>query len=456
MSPHVAIVGGGITGLTAAHHLHRTAPEIDVTVYEAGPRPGGKIRTVAVDGLWLETGADAFMVRDPHGLELCRELGLEDELIEPVVQGVQIWADGRAYPLPPGLVLGAPTRFGPLFRSDLISGGGALRAALDLVLPHEADVDRRSVADLIRHRFGREVLERLVEPLLAGIYAGDPDRLGAAAATPRLAEAVRGHRSLARGLRASATGNAAGGSIFRSVRGGMSRLVDRLAEEVRVETDAPIRRLEAQEERFVLHPSAGDPVEADGVILAVPAFAAAALLREVAPDASGVLDEIPYVSVASIITVHPPGSVDVTGSGLLVPRGATRAVKAVTYASNKWLQGTGEERLVLRSSVGRRDGREVVSLDDDRLLRAVLADLRELVGARTAPTAVEITRWDRALPQYEPEHLDRLIRIDRALGSRPCLAVAGAAYRGVGITACVQHGRQVATQVASEINAVPA
>lgn len=456
MSPRVAIVGGGITGLSAAFHLQRTAPDLDVTVYEAGARAGGKVRAATVDGVDLEVGADAFLVRDDDALALCRELGIEDDLIQPAVQGVDIWADGGAHPLPPGLVLGAPTRFGPLFRSGLLSGRGALRASLDLVVPREVDVDHESVAELIRHRFGREVLERLVDPLLSGIYAGDPERLGAAAATPRLADAARGQRSLARGLRADLGEASVGGSIFRSLRGGLNQLVRRLVEEVEVETRTPIRLVERAGGRYALRRAFGDPIEVDAVVLAVPAFAAGALLRDLAPEASDAMREIPYVSVASVLTVHEPDSVELSGSGMLVTHGASRAVKAVTYVSNKWPQLIRDDRVVLRSSVGRRDQPEPLDWDDDRLVDTVLEDLRDLVDIRRSPTAVEVTRWQRALPQYEPSHLDRLGRIDRAVATLPRLAVAGAAYRGVGVSACVRDGRLAAAQVAGEITSVPA
>ncbi len=464
MSPHVGVVGGGITGLTAAYHLRRTAPALDVTVFESGSEPGGKLRTGRVGDLRLETGADAFLVRDPDALDLCEQLDLEDELVQPAVQGVQIWADGRAHPLPPELVLGVPTRFAPLFRSGVISGRGALRATLDLVMPREVDVDDASVAGLVGHRFGREVLERLVDPLLSGIYAGDPEQLGAAAATPRLADAAREHRSLARGLRATTSDatsdDRAEGSVFRSLRGGMSRLIERLGEEVRVETRTPVRLVgrsgSGSGSGYVLERATGDPVEVDALILAVPAFVAGALLRDVAPEASETLHQIPYVSVASIITVHEPGSVEVTGSGMLVPHGGSRAVKAVTYVSNKWEHLVDDDRVVLRSSVGRRGAEEAVAWEDERLVDTVLRDLRDLVGVHRSPTEVEITRWERALPQYETDHLDRLARLDRALAIHQRLALAGAAYRGVGISACVQDGRRAATRIASALSSVPA
>lgn len=450
MSPRAAVIGGGITGLVAAYQLRRSEPDLDVTLYEASTRLGGKLRTTEIDGLRLETGADAFLVRDPDAVDLCVELGLDGDLLEPAVQGVDVRVDGQAHPLPAGLILGAPSRFGPLFRSPVVSTVGALRATLDVLLPREVDVDHRSVAELIEHRFGRQVLDRLVEPMLSGVYAGDPARLGVAAATPRLAEAAREHRSLARGLRRTGQRGAQGsaGSIFRALRGGFATLVERLAEHVDVAMPVPIRLIEREGDRFALRAGGDETYPADLVIVAVPAYVAGTLLRELVPAASEALREIPYVSVANVITVHAAGSVELRGSGMLVPEGEAEVVKALSYVSNKWPHLAPDGRIVIRSSVGRRGAEDPVGWDDERLIAWVLDDLGDLLGLDGQPTAVEITRWDRAIPQYEPAHLDRLDRLHRALADHPRIAVAGAAYAGVGITACVQDARDAAERAA--------
>ncbi|MBW3562750.1 MAG: protoporphyrinogen oxidase [Actinobacteria bacterium] len=455
MSPRAAVIGGGITGLVAAYQLRRSEPDLEVTLYEASTRLGGKLRTAEVDGLWLETGADAFLVRDPDAVDLCAELGLDGDLVEPAVQGVEVRMDGRAHPLPSGLILGAPSRFGPLFRSPVVSTGGALRATLDVLLPREVDVDHESVAELIEHRFGREVLERLVEPMLAGVYAGDPARLGAAAATPRLAEAAREHRSLARGLRRTGE-RGSGGSIFRALRGGFTTLVDRLAEHVDVAMPVRIQLIEREGDRFALRAGGDETYPADLVIVAVPAYVAGALLRELVPAASDALREITYVSVANVITVHTAGSVALRGSGMLVPEGEAEVVKALSYVSNKWPHVAPDRRIVIRSSVGRRGAEDPVGWDDERLTASVLDDLDDILGVDEQPTAVGVTRWDRAIPQYEPAHLDRLDRLHRALADHPRIAVAGAAYGGVGITACVQDARDAAERVVGGLSRIAA
>lgn len=260
---------------------------------------------------------------------------------------------------------------------------------------------------------------------------------------------------MARGLRDGQGEAVVEGSIFRSLRGGMSQLVERLTEEVDVETGVEIRGVRGSDGRYVLERAAGAPIEADAVLLAVPAFVAADQLRGLAPEASDALGEIPYVSVASVVTVHEPGSVEVTGSGMLVAGGGARVVKAVTYVSNKWPH-LADDRIVLRSSVGRRGQEEPVGWDEDRLVDAVLDDLGDLVGVEGCPAAIEVTRWERALPQYETAHLDRLDRIERALAAHPRVRLAGAAYRGVGISACVRDARTVADRLVAEITGRPA
>lgn len=447
----VAVVGGGITGLAAAHRLRRFAPDLEVTLYEASDRLGGKLHTVGVGDLRLEAGADAFLTREPDAERLCRDVGLGDDLVRPAVRRVEVALAGRRHPLPDGLVMGAPTRFGPLLRCPLLSTRGALRAALDLVLPRTADADRGSVAALIERRFGREVLDRLVDPLLAGVHAGDPGRLGVDAAAPRLAEAARAHRSLARGLRRTAAGDEAG-ARFRTLRDGLSTLVERLAEGLDVAVDTPVGPIGRDGGRFALPVPGGRQHRADAVIAAVPAGAAADLLRDVSPAASDAARAIVHVSVATVITVHRPGTLEVQGSGLLVPDGEAQVVKAVTYVSNKWPHLVPDERVVLRSSVGRRGHEDPVGWPDRRLASAVLGDLRDLLGVAGAPTHLRIARWADALPQYEVGHLERVALLERTLADQPRVAVAGAAYRGVGIPACVRDGQRAADRVVAGLS----
>lgn len=442
------VVGGGISGLAAAQRLAERG--LAVTVVEADDVLGGKLRTGEVGGIRVELGADAFLTSEPEAVELARSVGLDDDLAGPSVLGASIWWDRALRPLPPGNVLGVPTRLGPLFRGGLLSRRGAARVTLDLVLPRRADPDRSTVAGYVRGRLGPEVVERLVDPLLAGVHAGDVERLGLVAATPLIADAARRDRSLVRGLRSVLADRdpTPQRPVFQTVRGGLSRLIERLAATERVDVRTSTRVLGIRRDGGWYVAAVDGPVGqmdigADVVVLAVPAYAAAELLGDIAPDAVDPLREIPYVSVALVTLVLPAGTRLPPGSGMLVPSAAGHLVKAATWMSQKWGH-IGDGRVVVRASVGRRGDRRHGDLDDDALTRAVCAELRDLARIDVDPEATAVTRWDRALPQYELGHRARVRRIDEAVGAAPAFAVAGAAYRGLGIPACVRDGQRAA------------
>lgn len=425
----VAVVGGGIAGLAAAWELR----DRDVVVLEATDRAGGKLRTGEVGGVLAEEGAEVVLATRPEAVELARAVGLGDDLVAPRTSEVSVWWRGRLHPLPAGLSLGVPTRLGPVLRSGLLSPAGVARAGLDLVLPRTGGV---TVGELVGRRFGREVVERLVDPLLAGVYAGDADRLDAEVATPQLAEAARTHRSLLVGLSRQPR---ADGSVFVTVRGGMERLAEAIAAEVDVRTRWPVERLERVGGRWrVLGPEA---VEADAVVVAAPAPAAARLV----PGAGPALAAIPYASVALVTAVYPPGGADLRGSGLLVPRGQRRLVKAATWLTEKWDHLGGDGRVAVRASVGRHGDPSGLELDDDALVAAVTAELSDAAGLPPDPLAARVTRWEAAVPQYEPGHLDRVATILAALP--PGVAVAGAYLQGVGVPACIASGYEAARAI---------
>lgn len=442
------VVGGGISGLAAAqrlaNHGHTT------TVVEADDVLGGKLRTGDVGGVRVELGADAFLTREPEAVDLARSVGLDEDLVGPSVLGASIWWDGSLRRLPPGNVLGVPTRLGPLFRGDLLSRRGAARAALDLVLPRRGDPELSTVGGYVRARLGAEVAERLVDPLLAGVHAGDIERLGLAAATPLIADAARRNQSLVRGMRAVLADRGPTGTrpVFQTVRGGLGRLVGRLAatDGVEARTSTPVLGIRRDDGWYVADvdgPFGRMDIGADIVVLAVPAYAAAELVRDIAPDAVAPLRAIPYVSVALVTLVLPAGAQLPSGSGMLVPSAQGGLLKAATWVSQKWSH-VGDGRVVVRASVGRRGDRRHADLDDDELVRAVRAELLDLARIHAEPEATSVTRWDRALPQYELRHRERIRRIEEAVDPTPAFAVAGAAYRGLGIPACIRDGQRAA------------
>ncbi len=457
----VAVVGGGIAGLAAALDLAST-PGLEVRVLEASPRWGGKIltRPFGGDGLAVEAGPDSFLARVPEGVDLCRRLGLEGELVAPATGRAFVWSRGRPRPLPAGLVLGVPTRLGPVARSGIVSSAGAARAALDLVLPAwwgggAPTPGDRAVGRVVRARLGGEVHDRLVDPLLGGINAGRTDHLSMAAVAPQLDAAARRSRSLMLGLRASAGGGPpAGGNgarpVFLTHPGGLSRVVERLTEEldalgVSLLTRTPVSSLTPERGGRWALGHAGGPTVADAVVLAVPSPVAADLLAAVAPEAAGLLREVPYASVALATLSYPPGAVPfpLEGSGLLVPAVEGRLMTACTWLSSKWAHLSRQDRVLLRVSMGRMGDDRPGALDDQELVAAAHSELAATLGlGGPGPSEWRVDRWPASFPQYEVGHLDRMEAVEAALG--PGLILAGAAYRGLGISSCIAQGRRAA------------
>lgn len=450
----VAVVGGGITGLAVGLLLHEAG--VPAVVLEATGRLGGKILTRRIGGERLDVGADAFLARRPHALRLARRLGLEDELVSPVTGRVRLWTGGRLAPLPEGTLMGVPGDLPALARSGVLSARGLARAAVEVLLPRRRRDGDVAVGLLVEERFGREVVERLVEPLLGGVYAGSVDRLSLEAAAGPLREAAARHRSLLLGVRAVRAddeddGNDGddGGPLFLTPRRGMGTLVDALAERLgdRVRTGVEVRSLQPADDGWRLV-AGSEALEADEVVLAVPAPVAGGLLEPVAPEAAGLLSGIAHASVATITLGYDPAGLPGAsrGSGMLVPRAEGRLVKAVTWTSSKWPHHAGGDHWWMRASVGRIGDTAPLALDDDVLADRVAAEVGEAMGLDARPGIREVTRWPGALPQHEVGHRDRVARIRAALPAG--LHVAGAAYDGIGVTSCVAQAERVATDLA--------
>jgi len=435
MGDGVAVLGGGITGLATAWCLRQTAPDLAVALYEAGDRLGGKIRTASLAGVPVEEGPDTFLARVPWAVELCRRLGLEDDLVEPATSRAYVWARGALRPLPPGTVLGVPARLGPLARSGIVSPAGLARAAFDLALPRRSQGEDPSVAVVVGGRFGREVVDRLVEPLIGGIHAGRADRLSLTAVAPQVAGAAASNRSLMVGLRRMAP--SPGGPVFLAVRGGMGRLVDRLVE-----------RLDGVEVRLRTPVSSLDELDAGAVVCTLPAPAAARLLPgPAAADLAG----IPCASVATATLAYPESALarPLDGSGFLVPGIDGRLMTACTWTSAKWPASKPEGLVLLRPSAGRAGDDRALSLDDDTLVDRLHAELVDAMGLRARPVAWLVSRWPSAFPQYDVGHQARVERIDAALP--PGVVLAGAPYRGVGIAACIRDAERAAAKAVAAV-----
>ncbi|HET7530772.1 MAG TPA: protoporphyrinogen oxidase [Mycobacteriales bacterium] len=440
---HVVVVGGGIAGLAAAHDL--TGRGARVTIIESARDVGGKLRVSEVGGTAIDEGAEQILLRMPEAVDLVGQVGLSDDLVTPRRSGAGVVVRGRLRTLPAPTVLGVPAS---LASARAVLGPAELvRAAADLVLPPRTSAEDVSVADLVGHRLGRGVVDRLVEPLLGGVYAGRPELLSARATLPQLAD-VRGSLiRAAQRMTADATG---AGPVFATLRGGLGRLPAAVARAsgATVVAGRTVRRLErsATGWRVVHGPTTDEqPIDADAVVVAVPAAPAARLLVDVAPAAAADLANIDYASMA-IVTLVWPGATLPPGTGYLVPAVERHPVKAVTFTSAKWGLDTDGSQAI-RCSIGRYGDVADLQRDDDELVEIATAELRATIGLAGTPAAARVSRWGGGLPQYAVGHVDRIRRIRAAVAAVPGLAVCGAAYEGIGVPACVRSGRSAARLV---------
>jgi oxygen-dependent protoporphyrinogen oxidase len=448
----VVVVGAGIAGLATAFYLERLG--IDAVVLEADERVGGKVRTGELEGVPLDLGPDTFLGRMPWAVDLCRELGLGDELLAPATTRAWLFSRGRLRRLPDGLALGVPLDPLALARSGVISPAGVARAALDVVLPQSRLQADPSVAQVIEARLGREVLERLVDPLIGGINAGRSDRLSLAAVAPDLSAASRLHRSLILGLRAARRKSPSSDApLFLGLRGGMERLTSTLAAAVNVSVSTPVDAVARSEGgRLAVAVRTGAPLEADAVVLAAPAATAARVLRGASANAARALDGVRYASVAIATLAYQPEAVahPLDGSGFLVPRVDGLLLTACTWFSSKWPEVRPGGLVLLRCSAGRDGDERIAELDDAELVARVHGEAADALGMAAPPVESVVTRWPDAFPQYDVGHLGRVEAAERALARElPGVTLVGASYRGVGIASCVRRAKEAAEAIAS-------
>lgn len=450
---HYVVVGGGITGLVAAYTLAHASGDVPqrVTLIEAEERLGGKIRSRPFAGTTVDLGPEAFVVRVPEARALCIALGLEEDLVAPATSKAAVWTRGRLRPLPDGLVYGVPTSAGGIARSGILSCGGVVRAGLDLFLPRTELPPDPTVTQVIAPRFGREVVERLVEPLLGGIHAGHADRLSMAAVAPHLATAAQQHRSLMRGLRASLPPKEAKAApLLVSIVGGLERLVDRLRaalEGAEMRTGTRVVSMTRQSDgRYRLLCDDGAALVADGVALAVPAWEAARIVRAMVPELSSQLEALVYASVTTVLLAYPASAFPrpLDGSGFLVPRIEGRLLTACTICTTKWPHVYAPDSIIVRCSAGRWGDERALHLDDDALVEQLHRELIQAMGVQERPRERLVTRWPQAIPQYETGHQARVAEIETTLALWPGLVLAGASYHGVGISSCIQEGARAA------------
>ncbi|MGH7310011.1 MAG: protoporphyrinogen oxidase [Candidatus Rokuibacteriota bacterium] len=457
----LVVVGGGIAGLAAAHRAVELARErniaLDLTILESRDRLGGTIETERAGGFLVEAGPDSFLSEKPWALALCRRLGLEPRLVgtDDRFRRTFVWFKGRLHPLPEGFQLLAPTRLRPFLASRLLSWPGKARMALDVILPRGAGGADESLGAFVRRRLGREALERIAQPLVAGIYTADPEELSLQATLPRFLELERTQRSLIIGLwRSSRRGPAASGisgarwSLFVTLAGGMSELVQTLAARLPAGAVHLKRRVNGVVRRAAgwAVDGGGTAVEADRLIVAVEAHTASRLLRYVDPALVTLLQVIPYASSATVSFGYPRAAIrhPLDGFGFVVPRVEGRALLACTFSSVKYPGRAPEGYVLLRCFLGGALSPGVLAGDDEALVGQASRELAAAIGAVGEPMLVRVTRHSAAMPQYVIGHLGTLETIDQRLRVAPGLFLAGAAYRGVGIADCVKSGEAAA------------
>jgi protoporphyrinogen/coproporphyrinogen III oxidase len=459
----VVIVGGGMAGLATAYELHLRG--IDFTLMEASPRAGGVVFSEEIDGFTIDAGPDSLLVQKPEAIALCEELGLGDRLVStkpPRLAFIQ--RGGRLHALPASSVLGVPTRFGPFVRTRLFSWPGKMRMAAEVFVPRRRDEGDESIGAFMRRRFGAEATTYLAEPLLAGIHAGDVDRLSVGALFPRFTEAERTSGSLLRAFRRRPAGPVAVNGAFRSLPGGLSEMVRALvarlpADRIRLTTPAArVTFAQGDTTLHAVHTAAGEEIRARAIVLAAPAYVTAKLVAGADAELARLCGEVPYASTATIVLAFPRTAVrhPLNGSGFVVPRVEQNGILAASWLSSKWPGRAPDDRALMRTFVGGARDPRALEQSDRELVDRSLAAIRPLLGISGDPLLARVYRWERASAQHEVGHTARMDAIERVLARRPCVFVTGSGFRGVGIPDCVADGRATARQVIACLNETPA
>jgi oxygen-dependent protoporphyrinogen oxidase len=463
----IAIIGGGITGLAAAFALEerrRAGSELEYTLYESSPHLGGVIRTQHLEGCVIEAGPDSFLTEKSWAADFCRALGLGDQLIgsNDAFRETYILVRGRLVPMPDGLMFMVPTKILPAGFSSLFSAATKLRMAREYFFPPRTGDHDESVASFVDRHYGAEMVERLADPLLSGIYGGEAANLSVRAVLPRFVEMERTHGSLSRAMLAARKNLSAGPKkinppIFTSLRNGMGQLTDTIVERLdpsSVQTSTTVMAVRPEAGGWLV--SAGlQSDEFDSVILALPATSAASVVRMASPGLAAELAAIQYTSSITVALAYdsevrqslPPGF------GFLVPRSEGIGLLATTFVHNKFTHRAPGDRALLRCFFGGAMAAKVWSLSDDHIVSMVRQELHQILGIRAEPLFTRIYKWNSAMPQYSVGHLDRLERIENQRRQLPGLALAGNAYRGIGIPDCIRAGNEAAAEATRKISA---
>ncbi|MBZ0168730.1 protoporphyrinogen IX and coproporphyrinogen III oxidase [Candidatus Methylomirabilis lanthanidiphila] len=473
-SKRIVVVGSGIAGLAAAHRLQerreRDGLPCEVRVLEAAARPGGAISTTHRDGFILESGPDTIFTDKPWGLDLIRRLGLGDQIIgtSEAHRRTFVARGGVLYPLPEGFALIGPTRIWPFVRSGLLSWSGKARAGLDLVLPRGRAADDESLASFVRRRFGREFLDRLAQPMIGGIYGADPERLSLRATFPQFLKLEATHRSVILGLRRArpagrGTGHTSSGpryGLFVTLDNGLQAFVDALADRLpsgTLQLGASVVGIAHTEQGWTIRLAGGTSLQADSLILAIPAFQIAGLTRDLDRDLARQLEAVPYASSVTINLAYRREAIQhpLDGFGFVVPACEGRTIIACSFSSVKFAHRAPAGHVLLRAFAGGALQPEPCTWDDERLLSAVRRDLEELLAITAPPLWSQLVRHARVMPQYQVGHLTWLTTLEETLQRWPTLKLAGNAYRGVGVPDVIHSGEMAADSLMAALASAP-
>lgn len=473
----VVVIGGGIAGLAAAYSLreHRKPGDKDfeIVLIERKDRLGGNIRTEKDSGFLIEGGPDCFLSEKPWAMELCKRIGLEDELLNTneANRKTFVLSGGKLHELPEGVILMIPTRIMPLATSSLISIPGKIRMGLEVFIPRKKDKGDETLGSFVRRRLGQEVLDKIAEPLVAGVHAGDPETMSVRASFPKFVQLEEEHGSLIKGMLKrmelmKKTHMAPGASpkkkvtMFLTLKGGLSDFVNTLAGRLEGFADTHIKKglsvksVLSVDGGYEVAFEGGEPsMRADAVVVAAPAYAASAVLSELDKALSEKLLTIPYVSTATVSIAFKKKDVahPLNGFGFVVPRTEKRGIMAATWTSVKFSHRAPDDSVLIRCFVGGAKNMELVSLNDEEMIKMVRKELREIMGIEAEPVLARVFRWINSMPQYTVGHEERIASIEEMVSRHPGLYITGSAYHGIGISDSIRNGEVVAKKIIHQL-----
>jgi protoporphyrinogen/coproporphyrinogen III oxidase len=466
----VAIIGGGIAGLTAAFYLQKIAREnnlpIELKLIEATHRLGGKMQTVSRDGFTIERGPDSFLARKTSIVRLAKEVGMDDQLVHNSTGKSYVLVDEKLYSMPGGSIMGIPTEIGPFITTGLFSLTGKIRAAADFFLPRSESGKDQSLGEFFRRRLGDEVVENLIEPLLSGIYAGDIDHLSLMSTFPQFYQVEQKYRSLIIGMKKSAPPQSkkpteSGGKkekkgVFLTFKAGLQSFAEAIEAKLEPESILKghrVKQVTKQDHGYELFLNNGETINADFVVVATPHKVTQAMFSQYAffdPFKS-----VPSTSVANVALAFPEEAIkkDIDGTGFVVSRNSDYTITACTWTHKKWEHSTPKGKVLLRCYVGRAGDETVVDLSDDQIIKIVLTDLKKTMDITMDPEFAVISRWNESMPQYTVGHKQRLQAIKNQMTEElPGVFLAGASYEGIGVPDCIDQGEEAVKQILKQLN----